>query len=315
MRRLGCRPAVRQRCALASTLGRADGSLVGSVRGEVPPPPLQIYRNAVSEEDECTLVAQADSFFRHQPYLGGHFDNVIVNYRELQKPLHTFKPASRLVRCALQRLASQADISMEHVSALSSRRANPVADPRTADIGDLSDRDKITTCPPTRSHALRTHLSPRRPRRILWAVQCLALTYNTSVISRSNPSVYMHRYIVGLSLLSDAVMTLHHEAQPNRAGNEDESAAPGRHVANTPPQMSTSAWLPMLLPRRSLYVLHDEARYDWAHAVPSEPEWEGVAFEKGRRLTILFRDQAAAEVEQHEGASNSTASNSTASRR
>ena len=56
---------------------------------------------------------------------------------------------------------------------------------------------------------------------------------------------YSGAYIVGLSLLSDAVMVLHHEH-------------------------STSS-VELLLPRRSVYVLTAAARYEWAHALPARP--------------------------------------------
>ena len=77
---------------------------------------------------------------------------------------------------------------------------------------------------------------------------------------------YSGAYIVGLSLLSEAVMELHHEH-------------------------STSS-IEMLLPRRSAYVLTAEARYQWAHVLPKEPSFGGREIEKTRRLSILLRDHA-----------------------
>ena len=101
---------------------------------------------------------------------------------------------------------------------------------------------------------------------------------------------YSGDFIVGLSLLTDSVMTLHH-----RGIGEPET--------NLKDEKSTDVWLPMYLPRRSLYVLQGEARYDWAHAVPQMPEWneedsQGTQSEctlpivKGRRLAVIFRDVA-----------------------
>ena len=81
---------------------------------------------------------------------------------------------------------------------------------------------------------------------------------------------YSGAYIVGLSLLSEAVMELHHE-----------------HSAST---------IEMLLPRRSAYVLTAEARYQWAHVLPPEPRFGGREIQKTRRLSILLRDHAAAET-------------------
>ena len=78
---------------------------------------------------------------------------------------------------------------------------------------------------------------------------------------------YSGAYIVDLSLLSDAVMLLHHE-----------------HSEST---------IEMLLPRRSAYVLTAEARYNWAHSIPARPSFAGRTVEKTRRLSILLRDHAA----------------------
>ena len=77
---------------------------------------------------------------------------------------------------------------------------------------------------------------------------------------------YSGAYIVGLSLLSDAVMVLHHEH-------------------------STSS-VELLLPRRSVYVLTAAARYEWAHALPARPTFGGREVQKTRRLSVLLRDSA-----------------------
>ncbi|KAG8457122.1 hypothetical protein KFE25_012697 [Diacronema lutheri] len=85
--------------------------------------------------------------------------------------------------------------------------------------------------------------------------------------------------IAGLSLLSDAVMLLTHAAEPGRS-------------------------VRLLLRARSLYVLRDEARYEWKHAIlpdlrlfprelraaparpaPAEPD------DKARRIAVVFRDE------------------------
>lgn len=83
---------------------------------------------------------------------------------------------------------------------------------------------------------------------------------------------YSGAYIAGVSLLSHAVMLLESE-------QGDGSA------------------FELLLPRRSLYVLHGEARYKWGHSVPLEPSFEGQPLPpKGRRISILLRDPAPGEA-------------------
>ena len=77
--------------------------------------------------------------------------------------------------------------------------------------------------------------------------------------------------IVGLSLLSHAVMLLQHEAE--------------------------TAAFELLLPRRSLYVLRGEARYRWAHSLPLQPSFEGQSLPpKSRRISVLLRDRPPNEV-------------------
>ena len=77
---------------------------------------------------------------------------------------------------------------------------------------------------------------------------------------------YSGQYILGLSLASHAVMRLLHQ--------------------------SSDSACELLLPRRSLYLLHGPARYEWAHEVPAQPTFEGRELPpKGRRVSILLRDR------------------------
>lgn len=233
MRRGACR------LATASALGAADASLVGSVRGAARrPPPLRVYRDVVTEDEEASLVADADKFFRRTAFTDGHFDNVIVGYREAQKPLRNFSAASRTVLERLTAAVFPADTSLLPVHLL-----------------DLSPDGYI--------------------QRHVDHVE------------------YSGAYIVGLSLLSDAVMTLHLD-QPAGAATGAAGAAAASSGGD-----GGDVWLPMRLPRRSMYVLHGEARYQWAHAVPLDAaRWwgdavvseEGKPLRDGRRLAVLFRD-------------------------
>jgi alkylated DNA repair dioxygenase AlkB len=47
----------------------------------------------------------------------------------------------------------------------------------------------------------------------------------------------------------------------------------------------------LLLGRRSLLVLADEARYDWEHGIAPRKRdvWHGLPVERGRRLSVTFR--------------------------
>ena len=70
-----------------------------------PAPPLAIYPDAVSATEEARLVREAERWLSRKDYEHGHFDRVIVGYREVQKPLRAFSPRSRAV---LDRLVAAA---------------------------------------------------------------------------------------------------------------------------------------------------------------------------------------------------------------
>lgn len=159
--------------------------------------------NAISVEEEASLLTDVDRFFIRKRYEGGHFDKVITQYREVQKQARFFSEDNRQV---LKRV-----------------------------------RD--TVFPPDAQ---------------LLPVHILDLAAEGEIGPHVDHVEYSGRFIVGLSLLTDAVMTLRHQ-------HSDVLAR-------------------ILLPRRSLYVMVDESRYDWEHAIPLQ--------EKGRRVSLLFRDRA-----------------------
>lgn len=73
--------------------------------------------------------------------------------------------------------------------------------------------------------------------------------------------------IAGLSLLSDSIM---------RLVKED----------------ATSEWLDLLLPRRSLYILRDEARYNFTHEILKDEEsvFNGQRVPRLRRISVICRN-------------------------
>ncbi len=46
----------------------------------------------------------------------------------------------------------------------------------------------------------------------------------------------------------------------------------------------------MFLPPRSLYILKDEARYEWEHEILRGVCWNGKTVEAARRVSLIFRD-------------------------
>ncbi|XP_047428411.1 alpha-ketoglutarate-dependent dioxygenase alkB homolog 7, mitochondrial [Mugil cephalus] len=73
--------------------------------------------------------------------------------------------------------------------------------------------------------------------------------------------------IAGLSLLSDSIM---------RLVKENDS----------------SEWLDLLLSRRSLYILRDEARYDFTHEILKDEEsvFNGQRVPRDRRISVICRN-------------------------
>ena len=123
---------------------------------------------------------------------------------------------------------------------------------------------------PNRAVIDRLALATMPPGTPLMPVHLLDLHAEGEIGRHVDHLEYSGAYIVGLSLLSDTVMTLHHEH-------------------------STSS-IEVLLPRRSAYVLTAAARYEWAHALPARPSFGGRDVEKSRRISILLRDRHAAEA-------------------
>jgi alkylated DNA repair dioxygenase AlkB len=73
------------------------------------------------------------------------------------------------------------------------------------------------------------------------------------------------RTVVSISLLAPCVMEFRHPAEARRES--------------------------LLLERRSLLVLSDEARYDWQHGIArrKNDRWKGVVIPRARRISITFR--------------------------
>ncbi|CAB1342269.1 unnamed protein product [Coregonus sp. 'balchen'] len=73
--------------------------------------------------------------------------------------------------------------------------------------------------------------------------------------------------IAGLSLLSDSVMRLVREDEP-------------------------AEWLDLFLPRRSLYILRDQARYKFTHEILKDAEsvFSGQRVPRHRRISVICRN-------------------------
>lgn len=159
--------------------------------------------DAVTVEEESALVKDIERWFVRKRYDSGHFDKVITQYREIQKPLNRFCEENQRVLL------------------------------RVRDMGFPSSTD-------------------------LLPVHILDLAADGEIGPHVDHIEYSGRAIVGLSLLTNVVMTLRHQR--------------------------SDAVAHFVLPRRSLYIMADEARYNWSHAIGRQT--------KGRRVSLIFRDRA-----------------------
>jgi len=105
--------------------------------------------------------------------------------------------------------------------------------------------------------------------------------------------------VAGLTLLSDAVVTF----QPHVPALQ-ESLLSDRMASSSPPGGTRLAHNPsivfpqlprveLFVPARSLYILTQEARYEWTHAIemPSRHAFRSVPIPRGRRISVMFRDE------------------------
>lgn len=100
--------------------------------------------------------------------------------------------------------------------------------------------------------------------------------------------------VSGLSLLSPAIMQL--RKSDHAEGQEEKSHQSPKQDETQSPAPST---VRLLLPPRSLYILHGEARYQYGHEIlpPCEQDTTGETWMDGtvvmreRRLSLIFRDE------------------------
>ncbi|XP_060882675.1 alpha-ketoglutarate-dependent dioxygenase alkB homolog 7, mitochondrial [Labrus mixtus] len=103
--------------------------------------------------------------------------------------------------------------------------------------------------------------------QLLGPVHILDLDKNGFIKPHIDSVKFCGSTIAGLSLLSDSIM---------RLVREDNS----------------SEWLDLLLPRRSLYILRDEARYNFTHEILKEEDsvFSGQLVPRLRRISIICRN-------------------------
>ena len=101
--------------------------------------------------------------------------------------------------------------------------------------------------------------------------------------------------VCGISLLSDSIMRLRPSGESKR-GNQ-----PGQ-PHQKPISLDANDYVDLYLPKKSLYVLSGLSRYEYTHELlPNRSEFtlvqdgecdvDVISVERGRRLSIIFRDK------------------------
>uniref|UniRef100_A0A2M3ZBG2 Putative alpha-ketoglutarate-dependent dioxygenase alkb protein 7 mitochondrial n=1 Tax=Anopheles braziliensis TaxID=58242 RepID=A0A2M3ZBG2_9DIPT len=108
----------------------------------------------------------------------------------------------------------------------------------------------------------------------------------TGVIKPHVDSVrYCGNIIAGVSLLSDSVMRL------VRTNDEEQTNDEYRQIFAK--QQHMKYWADVLLPRRSLYVMRDTARYKFTHEIlaSNESQFRQRPVSRSRRISIICRNE------------------------
>lgn len=124
-------------------------------------------------------------------------------------------------------------------------------------------------------------------------VHILDLAKDGIIKPHVDSSRYCGTTIAGLSLLTDCIMRLKRvdEIKYVQPKMDDDSVSPNKSDDGKP-AIEYDYFVDALLRRRSLYVMKDTARYNFTHEVlPTNAEFNGMGVEKGRRISIICRNQ------------------------
>lgn len=126
-------------------------------------------------------------------------------------------------------------------------------------------------------------------------VHILDLAKDGIIKPHVDSSRYCGTTIAGLSLLTDCIMRLKRVdekkyVQPKMG--EDSRTPTENKTDDSRPSVEYTHFVDALLRRRSLYVMKNTARYNFTHEVlATNSKFNGVEVEKGRRISIICRNQ------------------------
>lgn len=116
---------------------------------------------------------------------------------------------------------------------------------------------------------------PKPSSPLMPSVHFIELQKNGSIGKHVDSIKFSGNVVAGISLQSDCVMHLY----PVNIGSDG-----GENIHSFP-------FVDVLIPKKSLYIMSDEARYHWAHSIPSgEPTFLTKSVPRERRISMIFRN-------------------------
>jgi len=116
---------------------------------------------------------------------------------------------------------------------------------------------------------------PKTSSPLMPSVHFIELQKNGSIGKHVDSIKFSGSVVAGISLQSDCVMHLY----PVNIGSDG-----GENIHSFP-------LVDVYIPKKSLYIMSDEARYHWAHSIPSgEPTFLTKSVPRERRVSMIFRN-------------------------
>jgi len=225
-----------------------------------------VYPNFITHEEGKSFIKEASKRMKRRKFEEGHWDAVIVRYREVE-------------------LLIDDDV------------------PNDAPKDSNDTPPFVNAIRRTRQYLAAKHLPTGVSDSIKW-IPCHAI--DLSADGRLDAHVDSVKFsgdiVAGISLLSDAIMRLKPCSDEWKIKIDDGKTT-------SPNQLKDSGHVDLYLPKQSLYVLSGMSRFSYTHellpcgssfdfidADDSQIVRETINVERGRRLSIIFRDELRSKV-------------------
>lgn len=222
-----------------------------------------VYPNFITQEEGRSFIKEASRRMKRRKFEEGHWDAVIVGYREVELLIDDDVPN------------------------------NASASNGSNDIPPF-----VNAIQRTRQHLAAEHLPASVSDSMKW-IPCHAI--DLSADGRLDAHIDSVKFsgdiVAGISLLSDSIMRLKPCSDEWKSESDE-----GKTTSSN--QMKDSGHVDLYLPKQSLYVLSGMSRFSYTHELlPCGSSFdfidagdiqnvrETINVERGRRLSIIFRDE------------------------